>query len=55
MARGVMGTVEKGRVASMSKRAAITQLQLMLPGGNADQGWSNLLISKKQLDILINR
>lgn len=46
--------MEKRRVASMSKRAAINQVQLMLPGGNADQGWPNLLISKEQLDILID-
>lgn len=49
-----MGTVERGRIASMSKRAAITQLQLVLPGGKADPGWPNLLISEEQLDILID-
>lgn len=50
---GVMGTVEKVSVV-MSKRAAIAQLQLMVPGRNADQGWPNLSIYEKQLDILID-
>lgn len=46
-----MGTTDKGSVASLSKRAAITQLQWMVPGRKADQGWLNLLISREQLDI----
>lgn len=47
----VMGTTDKGSVASLFKRAAVTQLQWMMPGMKADQGWLNLLISREQLDI----
>lgn len=54
MAMGVMGTVVKVSVVVMSKRAAIVQLQLMVPGRNADQGWPNLSIYEKQLDISID-
>ena len=49
---GVTGTMAKVSVASISKRAAITQLQLMVQGRNADQGWLNLPIYTEQLDIL---
>lgn len=51
---GMMGTMEKVSVASMPEKVAIAQLQLMVQGRGADQGWPNLPIYKEQLDILID-